>query len=166
MANLTPMKELPQTANWNKDDTCVIFGEVFQRGYVNGLIDEALKRNMNVIYSTVGRRDADGNLRSLNAEELQEKDQPLINLPLEAGFDMASDSENTTPCQQLQGIKMKEWASTQLNWELISESRKKGMKDFILRTQKWVQDLRKEGITEPFEDWSVEFIIERLKDKR
>jgi len=34
-----------------------------------------------------------------------------------------------------------------------------------LSTQKWVQDLREEGIVEPFENWDVEFIIERLKSK-
>lgn len=32
-----------------------------------------------------------------------------------------------------------------------------------LSTQKWVQDLRKEGVSDPFEDWSLEFIIERIK---
>ena len=33
-----------------------------------------------------------------------------------------------------------------------------------LATQKWVQRLKKEGISEPFEEWDVEFIIERLKN--
>ncbi len=35
-----------------------------------------------------------------------------------------------------------------------------------LATQKWVQDLRREGITEPFENWSVEFIVDRLKQHK
>ena len=51
-------------------------------------IDEAKKAGMKVIYSTVGRRDGEGGLRPLTAEELATKDQPLINIPLECGFDL------------------------------------------------------------------------------
>lgn len=137
------MTELPEKSHWTPNDTCVIFGEVFQRGYVNGLIDEAQQHNLNVIYSTVGRRDSNNELRPLTHEELNEKQQPLINIPLEAGFDMSPDSQGGTPCQQLQGVKMKEWASAKLNWERVKESREAGYQSFVKRTQMWVAELRK-----------------------
>ena len=93
-----------------KDDTLVIFGEVFDRGYVNGLIDEARKVGAQVIYSTVGRRDAEQNLRPLTEQELTDKNQsPLINIPLEAGFDMEPSSDGIRPIDQLKDYGLTGW---------------------------------------------------------
>jgi hypothetical protein len=47
----------------------VLFGELFGRGYVNGLLDEARKAGMNIVGMTVGRRD-ENMAAPLNAEEL------------------------------------------------------------------------------------------------
>src|SRR4029078_4398157 len=90
-------------------DVLVVFGEVFARGYVNGLIDEAKKAGMKVIYGTVGRRDENDELRPVTAEELAAKDQPLVNVPLECGFDLAKSSQGVSPCDQLKGLKLSEW---------------------------------------------------------
>ena len=58
------------------------------RGYVNGLLEQAKACKMRIIGLTVGRRDADKNLRALSEEELKEVEQNLGGaIPLEAGFD-------------------------------------------------------------------------------
>jgi len=44
----------------------------------------------------------------LTVEELAGKDQPLINLPLECGFDLAKSKKGNTPCDQLKGLKLSE----------------------------------------------------------
>ncbi|MFA7634012.1 MAG: hypothetical protein WCX90_10260 [Thiohalomonadaceae bacterium] len=41
----------------------VLFGELFGRGYANGLIDEARKSGMTILGVTVGRRDENDQLR-------------------------------------------------------------------------------------------------------
>jgi len=137
----SPMREIPQTPSWSKTDVVVIFGELFQRGYVNGLVEEAMRHGAKVIYSTVGRRDSDGNLRPLTTEELKEKDQPLINVPLEAGFDLQPSKAGPTPVDQLSGLKLGDWETFRMNWEQIKEARDKGVKDFRLRTQSYLQEL-------------------------
>lgn len=142
MLQFTPIRDLQAKAPYNKQDVLVIFGEVFSRGYVNGLIEEAEKHGMKVIYSTVGRRDAEGKLRPLTDQEIQEKNQlPMINVPLEAGFDMVPSSKGQSPCDQLQGIKLSEGLSAKLDWEQVNESQVIGEKDFQRRTQEYVKDL-------------------------
>src|ERR1700710_1777944 len=95
-----PLRQVNLVSGYGKDDVLVVFGEVFARGYVNGLIDEARKAGMKVIYGTVGRRDENDELRPLTAEELKDKDQPLINVPLECGFDLAKSSKGLSPVDQ------------------------------------------------------------------
>mgnify|MGYP001764774456 CR=1 FL=1 len=36
-----PMRELPAKAGWGAGDVLVVFGELFGRGYANGIVDEA-----------------------------------------------------------------------------------------------------------------------------
>jgi hypothetical protein len=88
------MQQLPEPAGYKAGDVLVLAGELFGRGYANGLVDEARRLGMTVIGTTVGRRGSDGELRPLNAEELSEAEALLggsiINIPLEAGFDMES----------------------------------------------------------------------------
>jgi len=92
-----PLRQVNPVSGFGNKDVLVVFGEVFARGYVNGLIDEAKKAGMKVIYGTVGRRDENDELRPLTAEELAAKDQPLVNVPLECGFDLAKSSQIPTP---------------------------------------------------------------------
>ena len=92
MTEITSLRDIPQKNIFRKGDTFVLFGELFGRGYVNGLLDEARKAGMNIVGMTVGRRDENMALRPLNAEELAEAEANLggriINVPLMAGFDL------------------------------------------------------------------------------
>jgi len=94
MTEYRPMQQLPEPAGYKAGDVLVLAGELFGRGYANGLVDEARRIGMTVIGTTVGRRENGGDLRPLNAEELAEAEALLggsiINIPLEAGFDMES----------------------------------------------------------------------------
>jgi hypothetical protein len=137
------MTQRPQKSGYKKGDVLVLFGELFSKGYANGLVDEAEKMGLTIIRSTVGRRDADGTLRALKNEESKEIPQPFINIPLEAGFDMEPDSQGLTPCDQLKGIKMKDWNQDHLNWDSILESQKKGVERFRKNTMAYMQELQK-----------------------
>lgn len=142
MTSFNPIRQWPQKAPYKKGDVLVIFGEVFQRGYVNGLIEEALKNEMKVIYATVGRRDSDGQLRPLTDEEIKQKEQsPLINIPLEAGFDMTPSEKGSSPVDQLQGVKMSQWQEATLDWAQVAESQTKGQDSFRERTRKYLEAL-------------------------
>ena len=137
-----PLRTLPQTAPYKKGDVVVLFGELFTRGYANGIVDEALKHGLTIVRSTVGRRDG-GELRALNEEETQTIPQPFINIPLEAGFDMEPDDRGVTPCDSLKGFKMDEWNTIRLSWDSIEQSRKRGEQRFRANTEKYMQELKK-----------------------
>src|SRR3954469_21686926 len=102
---LKALREVPPPAGFKRGDVMVVFGELFQRGYANGIVDEAEKAGLTVIRSTVGRRDNEGKLRALTSEELASWPKPYINVPLEAGFDMEPANDGTTPVDQLKSIK-------------------------------------------------------------
>ena len=127
---------------FNESDTLVIFGEVFPGGYVSGLIRSAQSKGMKVIYSTVGRRDAeDGTLRKLNTQELESQPKPLINIPLEAGFDMEPADSGKRPIDLCQNIKLNGWEQALLDKDLMEDSRKKAISSFRQRTEQWMTEL-------------------------
>ena len=101
MTTYNPLRALPGPAGYGQGDVFVLFGELFGRGYANGLVDEARKSGMTIIGITMGRRDADGLLRPLTDEELAESEKVLggkiINIPLEAGFDMDRSEAGIAP---------------------------------------------------------------------
>jgi len=134
MTTFNPMRTLPGPAGYGKSDVFVLFGELFGRGYANGLVDEARKAGMTIVGITVGRRDTDGSLRPLTDEELVESEKTLggkiINIPLEAGFDMDRSESGIAPVDQLKGIKSDGWESAALDWEAIEQSRKAGITRF------------------------------------
>lgn len=136
------MREIPQLAGYKPGDVMVLFGELFSKGYANGIVDEAEKRGMTIVRSTVGRRDADGSLRPLNEEEHKDIPRPFINIPMEAGFDMEPDSKGVTPCDQLKGIKMKDWDQDHLNWDSILESQKNGVERFRKNLTAYMTELK------------------------
>lgn len=140
MQAFKPLRDLSPLGYTNKD-VLVIFGEVFARGYVNGLIDEAKKVGMKVIYSTVGRRDENEQLRVLTPEELAGKDQPLINVPLECGFDLTKSSKGLSPSDQLKGLKLSEWDKAKLDFDQVEESRQLGRENFRKRVSQYLQQL-------------------------
>ena len=136
-----PFRSLPQKAAFKKGDVLVVFGELFQRGYANGIVDEAEKAGLKVIYSTVGRRESDGTLRALNADELATKQTPLINVPLEAGFDMDPAHDGTSPVQQLAGVKLGGWQEAKMDFAKLNESREAGKKRFRANVHEWLKQV-------------------------
>ncbi len=143
MSEFYPIRDLPKKSDFNSKDTLVIFGEVFERGYVNGLIQEAQRVGMKVIYSTVGRRDENGNLRTLNEAELSEKNQsPIINVPLEAGFDlepMSDDGRSLT--DHLKTIKTKTWKEFDLPQSHINTAIESGRVRFKKNVKLYLDEL-------------------------
>lgn len=143
MTQLFPLREKPSLAPYKKGDVLVLFGELFSRGYANGLVDEAERLGMTIVRATVGRREKDGSLRALNEEETALVPQPFINVPLEAGFDMEPDSQGQTPVDQTKDIKMSDWQNAKLNWQSIEESRQNGIKRFRKNTELFLSQLEK-----------------------
>lgn len=134
MTDYRPMLELPAAAGYGKSDVLVLVGELFGRGYANGIVDEAKQAGMTIIGTTVGRRDSDGSLRPLTAEELAEAEANLggriINIPLEAGFDLEPGADGRTPVDQLKGAKPDTWDTFRLDWESIGQARQRGVARF------------------------------------
>lgn len=143
MKNFSPLRQLPAKAQYGPNDILVVFGEVFQRGYVTGIIDEAKKCGMKVIYSTVGVRDANQYLQPLSTEQLQNKEQPLINVPLEAGFDMEPDKSGWRPIDQLKGLGLKDWQTAKIQWQKLEESKLRAVESFRHRVGQWAKELDK-----------------------
>jgi hypothetical protein len=134
MTELTPLRHIPTADVFRKGDVFVLFGELFGRGYVNGLIDEARAAGMTIVGITVGRRDETGALRALDAAELAEAEEKLggriINVPLMAGFDMDAPAGEKNPTEMLSGITLKTWQEEQLDWAHIERCRDAGVRRF------------------------------------
>lgn len=152
MNPFNPMRNLPKTPKFTNEpsnNTLVVFGEVFQRGYVNGMIEEAERLGMNVIYTTVGRRDENNKLRPLTNAEIEEKNQsPLINVPLEAGFDLIPWKDGQTLVDKLAPYKMSQWKDIEIDFDELEEIIEKSNKDFRSRVDQLVKELKKQIPTE------------------
>ncbi|TXL73330.1 hypothetical protein FHP25_21855 [Vineibacter terrae] len=144
MHQLKPLRHVDAVSGYGAKDVLVVFGEVFARGYVNGLIEEARKAGMKVIHGTVGRRDENDQLRPLTADELATKDQPLVNVPLECGFDLARSSQGVSPCDQLKGLKLSEWNKATLDLAQVEEARAVGRDGFRARVKQYLAELEKQ----------------------
>ena len=147
MSQYTPLTQLPPTAGYKAGDVMVLVGELFGRGYANGIIDAATAAGMTIIGTTVGRRDSDGTLRALNDEELAAAEANLggkiINIPLEAGFDLEPGSDGKSAGDILKTIKPDAWAEPVFNWESISAARTSATKRFIANITAVVTDVQK-----------------------
>ena len=134
MTELTSLRHIPQAKLFRKGDVFVLFGELFGRGYVNGLIDEARHAGMTIVGITVGRRDENNALRALDAEELAEAEAKLggkiINVPLMAGFDLDAPAGEQNPTEMLSGLTLKSWQEDKLDWAKIEACRQAGVKRF------------------------------------
>lgn len=134
MTALTPLRDIPQSNIFRKGDTFVLFGELFGRGYANGLIDEARKAGMTIMGITVGRRDENNKLRALSAEELATAEANLggkiFNVPLMAGFDLDSPEGTPTPTDMLGNLTLKSWQEDKLDFKHIEKCRDVGVKRF------------------------------------
>ena len=134
MTALTPLRDIPQSNIFRKGDTFVLFGELFGRGYANGLVDEARKAGMTIVGITVGRRDENNALRPLTAEELATAEAGLgghiFNIPLMAGFDLDSPPGTPTPTDMLANMTLKSWQDDKLDFAHIEKCREVGIKRF------------------------------------
>ncbi|KAF0205704.1 MAG: hypothetical protein FD173_758 [Gallionellaceae bacterium] len=129
-----PLRNLPQSNIFRKGDVFVLFGELFGRGYANGLINEARKAGMTIIGVTVGRRDENNALRALTEDELAIAEVNLggriINVPLMAGFDLDAPAGEPTPTDLLANMTLKSWQQDKLDWPHIEKCRTVGVKRF------------------------------------
>ncbi|MCW8827228.1 MAG: hypothetical protein OQK78_12490 [Gammaproteobacteria bacterium] len=134
MTALTPLREIPKQNIFKQGDVFVLFGELFGRGYVNGLIDEARDAGMTIVGITVGRRDDDNRLRPLTEEELAAAEDNLggriINVPMMAGFDLDAPEGEPTPTDMLGGMTIKNWQDEKLDWSQVERCREVGVKRF------------------------------------
>ena len=129
-----PMREMPARAGYGPGDVLVLFGELFGRGYANGIVDEARRAGMTIVGATVGRRDGEGPLRPLSAAEQVEAEANLggriVNVPLEAGFDLEPAGDGPSPVAQLKTARADAWETIALDWELVARSREAGARRF------------------------------------
>ncbi len=138
------LTQIPQNNLYRKGDVFVLFGELFGRGYVTGLLDQAKKAGMEIIGITVGRRDENNKLRPLNAEELAQAEANLggriINIPAMAGFDLDAPEGEPTPTDLLSSLTLENWETEKLDWAHIEKCRQVGVERF----QKAVADIMAE----------------------
>jgi hypothetical protein len=128
------LREIPKANIFRKNDVFVLFGELFGRGYANGLINEARKSGMTIVGVTVGRRDENNKLRPLTAEELATAEANLggriINVPLMAGFDLDAPAGEPTPTDMLADFTLKSWQEDKLDSKQLERCREVGVKRF------------------------------------
>lgn len=139
---INAIRDVPSLASYKKGDFLVLFGELFARGYANGLVEQAEKQGLNIIYSTVGRREKDGSLRALLAEEIPQVKGHFINVPLEAGFDMEKVGD-ITPCDLLKDLKMTNWHEAKLDFKLIEEAKNNSIDRFQKQVTQWSHEVQK-----------------------
>ena len=147
MSNFYSVAELAGNQLYKEGDIFVLCGELFGRGYANGLVNEAKKRKMKIIGFTVGRRDSDKTLRPLNDEELAISEANLggkiINIPMEAGFDMET-VDGVSPVDMLQSLKQHNWDEFNPDEKLIDACREKGKARFNKNLQQVIAEISKE----------------------
>jgi len=145
MTEYRPMQQLPDTAGYKAGDVLVLAGELFGRGYANGLVEEAKRIGMTVIGTTVGRRDPDGTLRPLTADELAESEAlrggKIINVPLEAGFDMEAAAGQPSVCEQLKKARPDDWNTISFAEGFIEQACSAGTARFRAALAQVVQEL-------------------------
>ncbi|WP_167507723.1 enoyl ACP reductase FabMG family protein [Rhizobium glycinendophyticum] len=134
MTSPVSLTQIPQNTLYKKGDVFVLFGELFGRGYVTGLLDQAKKTGMEIIGITVGRRDENNKLRPLTEEELAQAEANLggriINVPAMAGFDLDSAEGEPTPTDLLGALTLENWETEKLDWAHIEKCRQIGVKRF------------------------------------
>jgi len=117
------MKSLPQANGFEEGDVFVLFGELFERGYATGLVNEARKAGMKIIGITVGRRTEDNKLRPLDEGELTAAEANLggriINVPLMAGFDLDAPEGGSTPRDLIKTLTVHTWRDQKFDWNYL-----------------------------------------------
>ncbi|MGE0634219.1 MAG: hypothetical protein AB7O96_17525, partial [Pseudobdellovibrionaceae bacterium] len=141
MARLNPLRSTTLKNGYKKGDVLVLFGELFNRGYANGILEEAEALGMTVVRTTVGRRDKEGKLRVLTAEELANQPKPFINIPLEAGFDLEPASDGLSPVDQIRDVKLSTWQEAKIDFVKVRESQVRGTERFLKNLEKYMTEL-------------------------
>lgn len=145
MSSRVSLRDIPKTNIFRKGDVFVLFGELFGRGYANGLVDEARKAGMKIVGITVGRRDENNALRPLTDEELAQAEANLggriINVPLMAGFDLDAPTGEPTPTDLLGDMTLKSWQDDKLDWAHIEKCREAGVTRFKSSVAKVMTEL-------------------------
>ncbi len=139
------LRDVPDTNIFREGDVFVLFGELFGRGYANGLINEARKAGMTIVGITVGRRDENNALRALTDDELAQAEANLggriINIPLMAGFDLDAPAGEPTPTDLLANMTLKSWQEDKLDWAHIEKCREVGIARFKNSVTKVMSEL-------------------------
>jgi hypothetical protein len=139
------MRQLPDRAGYGNGDVLVLVGELFGRGYANGVVDEARRIGMTVIGATMGRRDPEGTLRPLNADELAAAEANLggkiINIPLEAGFDMEAASGQPSVAEQLKKARPDDWNTIKFDDDFIAAAKAAGTARFRTALARFVKSI-------------------------
>lgn len=134
MTEYKPMQRLPDISGYKTGDVLVLIGELFGRGYANGIVDEAKRIGMTIIGTTVGRRNSDNTLRPLLPAELAEAEKLLggkiINIPLEAGFDMDVVTGKPILLDQLKTCRADDLDITSVSDTFIAEAKAVGTARF------------------------------------
>ncbi|MFZ3231605.1 MAG: hypothetical protein WA160_15460 [Pseudobdellovibrio sp.] len=143
MKNFNPIRSAPVKKSFKKGDILVLFGELFNRGYANGLVEEAERQGMTIVRATVGRRDENLQLRKLTPEEAEQIPKPFINVPLEAGFDLEKDQFGKTPNDYLKDVKLGDWKTNTFPADSLNFCRDQAKKRFKKQTQDFAIELEK-----------------------
>ncbi|KPF46822.1 hypothetical protein [Rhizobium sp. AAP43] len=134
MKSPVSLTQISENTLYRKGDVFVLFGELFGRGYVTGLLDQAKKAGMEIIGITVGRRDENNKLRPLTADELAQAEANLggkiINVPAMAGFDLDAPEGEPTPTDLLSSLTLENWETEKLDWAHIEKCRQVGVERF------------------------------------
>ncbi|PWU15205.1 MAG: hypothetical protein C5B49_12180 [Bdellovibrio sp.] len=141
MSSYYAIRELPGKGPFSRGDYLVLFGELFSRGYANGLLNMAKHRGLTVVRTTVGRREKDNSLRPLNAEELGAIEKPVINVPLEAGFDLEAVDGLDAFINCLKDVRSSEWENFELNEGLMEKAIQQGRERLTKHVRKFVAEL-------------------------
>ena len=143
MLDFNPVRGKPSKSNFKKGDLLVLFGELFNRGYANGLVEEAEKFGVTVVRATVGRRDENLTLRKLNPEESESIPKPFINVPLEAGFDLEVDQSGKSPNDYLKDVKLSQWEEALVPKASLEFCRDQARSRFKSNTTDFLKELEK-----------------------
>jgi hypothetical protein len=135
------IRSLKKDTSFGAGDVLVLFGELFSRGYANGLVEEAEKRGLTIVRATVGRREKDGTLRKLTAEEIANIPKPFVNVPLEAGFDLETPDSGLSPVEQIKDVKLSAWEDAEIDWTAVESSKQKGRARFKSQVQLFLKEL-------------------------
>lgn len=123
----------------------IIFGEVFSGGYIQGLLAQARQNNATIIYSTMGRRDQSLKLIPLDSQEFSQKiselklsnPKQLINIPLEAGFDLEL-FEGETLVDKINKYGLKNWEDFEIKESFVSAAKKIARQKFQIQIKKFL----------------------------